>query len=136
MFRHMALRLAFAIAAVGLSAAASAQTVEDFYKGRTITLIIPTSPGGIFNLSGQLVARHLGRFIPGDPKVVAKNMAAGGGLGIANAFATITPRDGPSSRSCSVPCRSSQSRVIQTPSSIRWHSIGSAASRLLPTTPP
>jgi hypothetical protein len=67
MFRHMALRLAFAITAVGLSAAASAQTVEDFYKGRAVTVI-----GGLFDLSGRLVTRHLGRFIPGNLTVVKK----------------------------------------------------------------
>jgi tripartite-type tricarboxylate transporter receptor subunit TctC len=73
---------------------AQAQTVEQFYKGRTVTLIIPTSPGGINDLSGKLVGRHLGRFIPGAPTIEVKNVPEGGGLGTANAFATTTPRDG------------------------------------------
>jgi tripartite-type tricarboxylate transporter receptor subunit TctC len=73
---------------------AAAQSVESFYKGRTVTLIIPTSPGGINNLSARLVSRHLGRFIPGNPTITVKNVPEGGGLGTANAFATTTPRDG------------------------------------------
>jgi len=82
------------VAAVAFSAVASAQTVEDFYEGRTVTVIIPTSPGGLFDLSGRLVAHHIGRFIPGNPPVVAKNMPDGGGLATANAFSTTAPRDG------------------------------------------
>ncbi|HWG06305.1 MAG TPA: hypothetical protein VG271_14945, partial [Beijerinckiaceae bacterium] len=83
-----------ALAVAAFAGAASAQSVADFYKGRTVTLIIPTSPGGINDLSGKLVARHLGRFIPGTPTIVAKNVPEGGGLATANAFAATTPRDG------------------------------------------
>src|SRR5258707_10484349 len=80
---------------VGAAApSASAQTVEEFYKGRTVTLIIPTATGGINDLSGRLVARHIGRFIPGQPAIVAQNNAAGGGLGLLNDFAAGAPRDG------------------------------------------
>ena len=93
-YRSASLLAFAALTAVAFSAAASAETVEDFYKGRTVTLIIPTSPGGINDLSGKLVSRHLGRFIPGAPTIVTKNVPEGGGLGTANAFATTTPRDG------------------------------------------
>jgi tripartite-type tricarboxylate transporter receptor subunit TctC len=79
--------LLFAVlAAFGAAQEAPAQTVEQFYKGRTVTLIIPTSAGGINDLSGRLVAKHIGRFIPGEPSVVAQNIPAGGGLGLANRF--------------------------------------------------
>src|SRR5262245_12821258 len=84
---------AMAAAAMPLSGAV-AQSVEQFYRGRTVTLIIPTAPGGINNLAGRLVARHLGRFIPGAPSVVAENREAGGGLALANAFANGAPKDG------------------------------------------
>jgi tripartite-type tricarboxylate transporter receptor subunit TctC len=85
------------LGATGVAAvagAAQAQSVEQFYRGRTITLIIPTAPGGINNLAGRLVARHLGRFIPGGPTIVAENREAGGGLGLANNFASGAPTDG------------------------------------------
>jgi tripartite-type tricarboxylate transporter receptor subunit TctC len=71
-----------------------AQSAEAFYKGRTVTLVIPTNTGGINDLAGRLVARHLGRFIPGAPQVSARNEPAVGGLGLANSFAEAAPRDG------------------------------------------
>lgn len=60
----------------------------------TVTLIIPTAPGGINNLAGRLVARHLGRFIPGHPTIVAENREQGGGLALANRFASGAAKDG------------------------------------------
>src|SRR5262249_57242583 len=81
-----------AVAAGG--AKAQAQGVEEFYRGRTITLIIPTAPGGINNLAGRLAARHLGRFIPGAPQIVAENREQGGGIALANSFANGAPKDG------------------------------------------
>jgi len=89
--------LRFSAAAMAAAAAprgAAAQTVEQFYRGRTITLIIPTGPGGINNLSGRLVARHLSRFIPGNPTIAAENCEQGGGLALANSFANGAPKDG------------------------------------------
>lgn len=77
-----------------LSAQAGAQPVEQFYQGRTVTLVIPTATGGINDLSGRLVARHIGRFIPGQPTVAPQNRASGGGLSLLNDFATSAPRDG------------------------------------------
>jgi tripartite-type tricarboxylate transporter receptor subunit TctC len=70
------------------------QSVEAFYQGRTVTLIVPTATGGINDLGGRLVARHLGRFIPGAPQIMARNEPGGGGLGLANSFADGAPRDG------------------------------------------
>jgi tripartite-type tricarboxylate transporter receptor subunit TctC len=75
-------------------ARAAALAVSQFYKARTVTLIIPTTPGGINDLAGRLVARHLGRFIPGNPTVRAENRDEGGGLALANRFANSGERDG------------------------------------------
>ncbi len=93
------LRGATALAAAGFTGAlpasgAETQSVEQFYRGKTITLVIPTAPGGINNLSGRLVARHLHRFIPGNPTIVAENREAGGGLALANSFANGAAKDG------------------------------------------
>ena len=88
------LRRAGAAVLCGVSDTAFAQGVEQFYRGRTVTLLIPTAPGGINNLGGRLVAQHLGRFIPGNPTIVAENREAGGGLGLANSFALGAPKDG------------------------------------------
>ncbi len=67
--------------------AAHAQSVEQFYTGKTINVIVPFSAGGIYDTSGRLVARHMGQYIPGKPNIVVQNQPAGGGIGLANRFA-------------------------------------------------
>src|SRR4051812_20409203 len=57
---------------------AHAQSVEQFYRGKTLTMIISVGPGDGFDLNGRLVARHLARHIPGNPTIVAKNMSGAG----------------------------------------------------------
>jgi tripartite-type tricarboxylate transporter receptor subunit TctC len=88
-----------AIAAILCSVAGTppshaAESAAEFYRGRTVTLVIPTTPGGINDLSGRLVARHLGRFIPGNPRIAAENRDEGGGLALANRFANAPERGG------------------------------------------
>src|SRR3712207_4706708 len=84
--------LAFALLA---AQAAFAQTVEQFYKGKTITLLVGLAPGGVYDISSRLVARHLTRFIPGQPTIIVQNLPTAGGLTIANRLATSTAeRDG------------------------------------------
>ena len=92
--RHFAGALALSIAAVQTSAPSRAQTVEEFYKGKTLDLIIPTSPGGDYDLRARLVSRHLPRFIPGAPAIVARNMPGGVGIQAANHMAKVAPKDG------------------------------------------
>ena len=89
----LTLFLAF-MALVGVAATATADQVEDFYHGKTLDLIIPTSPGGDYDIRGRMIARFLGRYIPGHPNIVALNMPAGGGIEAANHMAKIAPRDG------------------------------------------
>ncbi|HEV3371073.1 MAG TPA: hypothetical protein VG145_00910 [Xanthobacteraceae bacterium] len=74
--------------------AANAQTVEEFYRGKTLSLIIPNAPGGSFDLYARLVASHLGRFIPGHPAIVPQNMPGAGGMQAANYLSGIAPKDG------------------------------------------
>ena len=73
---------------------AQAQGVAEFYKGRTLSLIIPNAPGGSFDLYARLVADNIGRFIPGHPAIVPQNMPGAGGMQAANYLTSITPRDG------------------------------------------
>jgi tripartite-type tricarboxylate transporter receptor subunit TctC len=90
--------LAFAGAAIAAlcsnSIAVAEPSVEQFYKGRTITLHVPTSPGGINDIAGRLVARHLGAFIPGSPGFVVQNSPGGNGLVAANKLFNTAARDG------------------------------------------
>jgi tripartite-type tricarboxylate transporter receptor subunit TctC len=77
-----------------LAAPAMAQTVADFYRGRTVTLIVGTAPGGINDISARLVARHVGRFVPGQPTVIVQNMPGAGGLVLANRIYNAAEKDG------------------------------------------
>jgi len=76
------------------AAPAAAQTVADFYRGKTLTMVVGTSPGGDYDLRLRMVARHIGRHIPGNPTVVVNNMPGGGGLVVANWLANVAPKDG------------------------------------------
>src|SRR5947209_2638840 len=87
------LLLGVAILLLGLPAA-GAQTPEEFYKGKTLSLIIPNAPGGSFDLYARLVTNHLGRFIPGNPSLIAQNMPGAAGMQAANYLYGIAPKDG------------------------------------------
>jgi tripartite-type tricarboxylate transporter receptor subunit TctC len=81
-------------AAVILPRQVEAQSAEQFYQGSTVTLIVPTATGGINDLSGRLVAKHIGRFIPGRPAIAVQNRLENGGVGLLNYFVSDAPRDG------------------------------------------
>ncbi len=67
---------------------------EDFYAGKTITITTHTGPGGGYDTLLRLVARHLGRHIPGSPNFIASNMPGAGGLTAFNHAARLAPQDG------------------------------------------
>lgn len=74
-----------------LAAAASAAT-QDFYKGKTIRIIVGFSPGGAFDLYSRAISRHIGKHIPGNPTVMVENMPGAGSLILANQlFSAIKP---------------------------------------------
>jgi tripartite-type tricarboxylate transporter receptor subunit TctC len=74
--------------------AANADPVADFYRGKTVTLIVGTSAGNDYDFRGRLLARYLGRHIPGNPTVVVQNMPGAGGIKAANYITHIAPHDG------------------------------------------
>jgi tripartite-type tricarboxylate transporter receptor subunit TctC len=73
---------------------AFAQSVEDFYKGKTLTIYVGLSAGGGYDINARLLAKHIGKYIPGQPGVVVRNMPGGGGLVMANNVANVFPKDG------------------------------------------
>jgi tripartite-type tricarboxylate transporter receptor subunit TctC len=77
-----------------LVAEGRADEVADFYKGRTVTVVVGHETGTGFDLYSRLLARHLGRHIPGNPNIVVQNMVGASGLVAANWLANIAPRDG------------------------------------------
>jgi tripartite-type tricarboxylate transporter receptor subunit TctC len=84
--------------AIGLVAAMAsavrAESVEDFYRGKTVTLVIGYSVGGGYDLYGRLVARYLGKYIPGQPNVVPQNREGAGSLRAAIYIYNAAPKDG------------------------------------------
>lgn len=73
---------------------ASAQGVADFYRGKTIQLVIPTNMGGSVGLYGKLVTDHIGRHIPGNPTVILIQMPGAGGLQAVEFVSQVAPKDG------------------------------------------
>jgi tripartite-type tricarboxylate transporter receptor subunit TctC len=73
---------------------AGAQPVADFYRGKTVNLLIGVNVGGSYDRDARLIARYLGSHIPGNPTVVAQNMIGGGGIVMANYLQTIAAKDG------------------------------------------
>jgi tripartite-type tricarboxylate transporter receptor subunit TctC len=92
--RACAAALAGALALLATSATARADSIEDFYKGKTITVIVGYSVGGGYDLYGRLVARHLGKHIPGHPNLVVQNMTGAGSLRSALFLYSVAPKDG------------------------------------------
>jgi hypothetical protein len=79
--------------AIALPAQAQ-ESVEAFYRGKTITIIIGTSPGGGYDTYARLLGRHIGRHIPGTPSIVASNLSgAGSNVAAGNVYA-VAPKDG------------------------------------------
>lgn len=83
-----------ALLAILMASNASAQSVADFYRGKTIDVYIGYSAGGAYDLYARLIARHLGRHIPGNPQVVPKNMEGAGSQRLANWLYGVAPKDG------------------------------------------
>jgi tripartite-type tricarboxylate transporter receptor subunit TctC len=85
---------ACALIALGLPRPAGAAGVEDFYKGKNISLIIGYSVGGGYDLYGRLLARHMGKYIPGRPTIVPQNLTGAGSLRAASFLYSAAPKDG------------------------------------------
>lgn len=86
-----------AAVAIGAAAAAShanADAVADFYKGRQVTIQVGFGAGGGFDTTTRIVARHLGKHIPGNPKVVVQNVPGAGSMKVANSLFNAAPKNG------------------------------------------
>src|SRR5207244_1301573 len=89
--RRMGIGLLLAIGAMLPAASASAQ---DFYKGKTLTIVVGFTPGGGFDINARLLARHIGRHIPGSPAVVVQNLPGAAGLNSVQYLDAAAPKDG------------------------------------------
>jgi len=78
----------------GLMGAARAQTVAEFYARTPIRMLITADPGGSYDSNARLVGRHLGKHIPGNPRIVAEQMGGASGRVAANYLYNVAPKDG------------------------------------------
>jgi tripartite-type tricarboxylate transporter receptor subunit TctC len=93
MHRIVAVLIAAFLAAT-FSGRVAADPVADFYKGKQVTIIIALPPGGGYDLNARALARHMGRFIPGQPAIVTKNMPGAASIRGANYIYNVAPKDG------------------------------------------
>jgi tripartite-type tricarboxylate transporter receptor subunit TctC len=91
--RHR-LAAALALLGAGLVPAAQADPVADFYRGRSVQLLIGYSTGGGYDTYARALARYMGKHIPGNPTVVPQNMPGAGSLRLMNFLYAVAPKDG------------------------------------------
>ena len=92
--RRRALLVVALVAVCGAPTPAPADPVADFYRGKTISVLIGVGAGGEYDTIARLVARYIGRYIPGHPSLVPQNMTGASGLKSMNYLATLAPHDG------------------------------------------
>lgn len=84
------------LAAMVSLAGMSMSRAQDYYAGKTIHFFIGYTPGGGYDLYSRVLARHIGRHLPGNPSVVPQNMPGGGGLTVAAFMNSVAAKDGTS----------------------------------------
>ena len=89
-----AARAVVAALAALVASRALAQSPAEFYRGKTVDIQIGYSVGGGYDLYARMIARHIGKYIPGNPQVVPKNMEGAGGMRLSNWLYGAAPKDG------------------------------------------
>jgi tripartite-type tricarboxylate transporter receptor subunit TctC len=84
---------ALTVLGVAMSSA-SAQSIENFYKGKTVSVIVYTAPGSAYDIFGRMFAHYMPNYIPGHPTMIARNMEGAGGLTATRYLYSTAPKDG------------------------------------------
>jgi tripartite-type tricarboxylate transporter receptor subunit TctC len=120
------------ITSLTLGADCRADGVADFYKGKTITLSVGYSAGGGYDALARILARHMPRYIPGNPQIVVVNEPGAGTLMLANRLYNVAPRDGTQfgliARGMAIEPLIGTSNVMYDPGKFTW--LGSAANEV------
>ncbi len=82
------------LAAMSVAPSAMAQSVANFYKGKTVTIVVAFPAGGMYGINGRIMSRFIGRHIPGNPTVVVQHMPGQGGSKAANYVYNAAAKDG------------------------------------------
>lgn len=85
---------AFLLLGTAGTGSAVADPIEDFYKGKSLQLIISSTPGGGYDAMARAYARYMGNYIPGSPAIIVRNMPGGGGITAGNWLYATAPQDG------------------------------------------
>jgi len=93
-FKSWVLSWILVLALLGASVTAQAQSAAEFYRSKTVNVYIGVGVGGEYDIQARLVARHIGKHIPGNPTVVPQNMTGAGGLRMVNYLYNVAPKDG------------------------------------------
>lgn len=91
---HAVFGAIFLVAAVLFTAAAQAQGAGEFFKGKTISVVIGYPAGGGYDATARLLMRHMPRHIPGEPSMIPQNMPGAGSQRAANYLFNVAPKDG------------------------------------------
>jgi len=94
LFPKRALAFSAAILLLPAQGSASAQSPGEFYRGKTVKMVISTMAGGEYDLSARLIVRHIGKHLPGNPNFIAVNMPGAGGITAANHLFNVAEQDG------------------------------------------
>ncbi len=120
------------ISSLTLGADCRADGVADFYKGKTIMLAVGYTAGGGYDALARITARHMSRYIPGNPNIVVVNEPGAGTLMLANRLYNVAPRDGTQfgiiARGMAIEPLIGTSNVLFDPSKFTW--LGSAANEV------
>src|SRR5262245_30511789 len=92
--KRLGVALLLVFAGVMLAGAASAQAPADFYRGKRLILITSASVGGGYDQYARLLAKHMPRYIPGNPTIVVQNMTGADGIRAANYLYKVAAQDG------------------------------------------
>jgi len=82
------------LCAAAVSAPAGAESPAEFYKGKSVTMLVGAAPGGGYATYANILARHIGRHIPGQPKIIAKSMPGAGSLKALKVLYQRSKKDG------------------------------------------
>ena len=93
-YKHLGSGAFLAVMLATTAGSASADPVADFYKGKTVTILVPIGPGGTYDLYGRLGAEILQKHLPGKPQVITQLMTGGGGAVSTNFLANRAAKDG------------------------------------------
>jgi tripartite-type tricarboxylate transporter receptor subunit TctC len=82
------------VALLGQCIGAAADSVEEFYRGKTLTIMVGSTPGGGYDADARVVARNIGRHIPGNPTIIVQNVPGARGMTSVNSLYNLVKRDG------------------------------------------